>query len=264
MQLQVRGLNIIRKSTGPKSVASSSVVNSLMIRVGAVIFITTLVIGYLWIDSEYRDLADTNRRFAENYLEEQKQILRNDVLRMREFVHQQQARASTDLRRHLKNHVYQAHSVATGIYRQYNKRLPDFNIQQRIIDSLRYSHFASSRSYYFIDSFKKTPLLYPPDPAVEGHTMDASLHSREKHEVTQKTLELVSTEDEGYILYDWYRPEDNSTLERKYSFVNALNPITGSSAAVTIWKTSSTVTAPVFCRTSPRRPPLKWSRITSL
>ncbi|WP_271272160.1 bifunctional diguanylate cyclase/phosphodiesterase [Aliamphritea hakodatensis] len=204
--------------------ASSSVVNSLMIKVGAVIFITTLVIGYLWIDSEYRDLADTNRRFAENYLEEQKQILRNDVLRMREFVHQQQARASTDLRRHLKNHVYQAHSVATGIHRQYHKRLPDFNIQQRIIDALRYSHFASSRSYYFIDSFNKTPLLYPPDPAVEGHTMDASLHSREKHEVTQKTLELVSTEDEGYILYDWYRPEDNSTLERKYSFVKRFEP----------------------------------------
>ncbi len=204
--------------------ASSSVVNSLMIRVGAVIFMTTLVIGYLWIDSEYRDLADTNRRFAENYLEEQKQLLRKDVLRMREFVHQQQARASTELRQHLKSHVYQAHSIATGIHRQYNKRLPDFNIQQRIIDALRYSHSAGSRSYYFIDSFQKTPLLYPPDPGIEGHTMDAGLHAQEKHEVTQKTLELVATQDEGYIQYDWYRPEEDAGLERKYSFVKRFEP----------------------------------------
>ncbi|WP_261842811.1 bifunctional diguanylate cyclase/phosphodiesterase [Aliamphritea ceti] len=204
--------------------ASSSVVNSLMIKVGSVIFITTLVIGYLWIDSEYRDLEDTNQRFAKNYLEEQKQILRKDVLRIREFVRQQQDLASTEMRRQLKNHVYQAHSVATGIHRQYDKRLPDFNIKQRIIDALRYSHFSSSRSYYFIDSLNNTPVLYPPAPGIEGKTIQAGQNHQEKHEVTQKALQLVTTQDEGYVQYDWYRPDDDTKLERKYSFVKRFEP----------------------------------------
>jgi hypothetical protein len=56
-----------------------SIIRTLLLQLGSVFAVSTLLIGYLWIDSEYENLARENARYRAEYLETQKTVLRSEV-----------------------------------------------------------------------------------------------------------------------------------------------------------------------------------------
>ncbi len=200
-----------------------SIIGTLLLQLGSVFVLSTLLIGYLWIDSEYENLARENARYRAEYLENQKTILRSEVLRMKGFLLSEKARAEQRLEQQIRQRVNEAHAIATHLYTINRGRLDDREIQQAILEALRSIRFNAGRGYYFITSLNGIEHLFPPNLALEGKPAEA-IFSAKGVKVVADMIDIVTREGEGFLRYDWPRPDDQSREFRKYSYVKLFAP----------------------------------------
>jgi hypothetical protein len=156
-----------------------SIIRTLLLQLGSVFAVSTLLIGYLWIDSEYENLARENARYRAEYLETQKTVLRSEVFRMKGFLLSEKARAERQLEQQIRQRVNEAHAIATHLYTINRGRLDDREIQRAILEALRSIRFNDGRGYYFITSLNGIEHLFPPNPALEGSRPRRSSPPRE-------------------------------------------------------------------------------------
>ena len=95
-------LRLIRNKAIPGFSTKNSVIQSLLLPVGAIFFVSVLVVGYLWTSSEFRKLDEENARYEAEYLDNQKSILRSEVLRVKSLLLREKEKAETQLQDHLK------------------------------------------------------------------------------------------------------------------------------------------------------------------
>ncbi|MBY4676317.1 sensor domain-containing diguanylate cyclase [Marinobacterium arenosum] len=195
----------------------------MILKVVVAVTLTIGVVGFLWIESEYETLARDNQRLAEEYHQEQKWLMRAEVLRVRDHLLRQKVSAEGELEAQLQRRVSDAYEIAMGIYRQYRGQLADGEIQQRIIDALRYHRLSAERSYYFIDSLDGVGVLYPPNPATEGRPIVESFGD-DGLSLFDEMWRLVQQRGEGFIHYEWPRPDGGDRRHKKYSYVKLFEP----------------------------------------
>lgn len=200
-----------------------SIIRTLLLQLTGVFVLSTLLIGYLWINGEYENLARENARYRADYLATQKGILRSEVLRIKSFLLSEKARAERLLEQQIRQRVEEAHAIATHLYTINQGRLDDREIQRTILEALRNVRFNEGRGYYFITSLTGISYLFPPNPAFEGEHVEANFSASGVKVVTD-IIEMVVREDEGFLRYDWPRPDDQSREFRKYSYVKLFAP----------------------------------------
>ncbi len=201
----------------------SSIVQTLLIQLGAVFVLAALLIGYLWITSEYDNLAKESTRYREQFLADQKALLSSEVRKIKSFLTSEKARAESQLETQIRQRVTEAHAVASHLYRTHQGRLSDKEIRQRIVEALRPMRFNDGRGYFFITSLDTTEHLFPPNPSFEGHKAQA-IFSAKGVEVVDEMIGLVRRQGEGFLRYDWPLPDQPKNEHRKYSYVKLFAP----------------------------------------
>ena len=78
-------------------------------------FISTAVIGYLWVSHEFRSFEKDAERMRSDYIESQKLLAKNEVRRAVEYIGFARSRTDKRLKDLLKERVYEAHAIASNI-----------------------------------------------------------------------------------------------------------------------------------------------------
>lgn len=210
------------KKVLPGLPVGNSIIARLLLQMVGIFLISILAIGYLWISAEFQRLDEDNQRFKAEYLENQEASLRAEVLRVKALLMREKAKAEMQLQTRLREQTQQAHQIAQTIYERNKDTHSDTVIQKMIADALRSVRLNDNRSYYFISTTDRVQILYPPNPAIEGHVLP-EVYTPEGMLVAEQMLALVQSQKEGFIRYEWQRPGADAP-QKKFSYVKLFEP----------------------------------------
>ncbi|MGI1670611.1 MAG: EAL domain-containing protein [Neptuniibacter sp.] len=200
----------------------NSVVGSLL-PVTAVFIASILLIGYIWISSEYEQMRKNNERYAKEFVANQKSLLRTEVIRTKEYLVREKQSAESDLEEELISRVNDAYAIAQGIYETHLSTHSSAEIKQMIFSALRPIRFNNGRGYYFITSLSGIEYLYPPQPEFEGKHA-SEIFSPAGQDVVRRMIEISEQQGQGFVRYNWTRPDSKTGYYKKYSFVRLFQP----------------------------------------
>ncbi len=208
----------------PRFIGANSVISSFLLPVGIIFFLSVLSVGYLWISNEHQKLDEENQRYADEYLKNQKAVLRSEVERVKAALLREKAKAETELENTLRARVQDAHRIASGIYARNKEQFSDEIIKQMIVSALSELRVSNGRGYYFINSLNGVQHLYPPNPSKEGkHARE--IFSEQGQAVVEMIVGVAREKNEGFVSYTWPRPGYNDAMNhRKYSYVKLFEP----------------------------------------
>ena len=201
-----------------------SVAYSILKQMCALFLVALIGIGAFWIHAELKAQDIANKRFVENYLEDQKFRLREEVLRVREYLLREKEKAESLLKAQLKRRTEEAHGIATAIYEKDKDRLTKQQLGEKILEALRHQRFNQGRGYFFINALDGKTVLYPLKPENEGKYPE-EVFGPNGIKIVKDLVALAETKGEGFLNYRWYQPDDSSRLYKKYSYINTFDPL---------------------------------------
>ncbi|UCH93736.1 MAG: cache domain-containing protein [Candidatus Aminicenantes bacterium] len=207
-----------------KTKSNKSVIRIFLFCLVLVSFLITAIMGYLWISNEFQQFEQESQRMRREYVESQKLLIKNEVLRVMDYI--TYVRSNTDLRlkESLKERVYEAYTIAAAIYNKYRYLKSNHQIKQLIKDALRHIRFSKGRGYFYIYTLEGVLELYPVKPHIEGENQ-WNLQDKHGVYVVRNEIELVKKQQEGFLEYTWKAPQDNlEVVPTKVSFVKYFKP----------------------------------------
>ncbi|MBU2648234.1 cache domain-containing protein [bacterium] len=181
------------------------------------------ILGYLWIDQDFSQFENDSRKLKEDFIEQQKNQIREAVEKGVDYVNYMKANADLRLRENIKNRVYDAHGIAMSLYRQNRQTFSDRQIQKIIKDALRPIRFNQGRGYYFATRLDGVEVLFADRPDMEGVNM---LDTRDVHGkyVIREMIDIVKTKGEGFYSYKWTKPNETGREFLKIAFIKQFEP----------------------------------------
>ena len=132
-----------------------------------VIFFSIFVILFLYFENK-NTFNEEKKDIEEKYILENKENIKEEVSRVYSFIKQLQKSTEQELKKSVKNRVYEAHGIATGIYEKYKDTKTNEEIFELIKIALGSLSFNDGRGYIFMDDVYGNKLLHPIDTSIEG------------------------------------------------------------------------------------------------
>ncbi len=201
-----------------------SIINVLFFTIVALLLLTSLVFGYIWIRSEYSQFQKASEESIVEYLAAQKSLLRSDVDRTMEYIRFMTTRTEEILKENTRGRTNEALSVAWNIYDKFNKVRSDNEIKEMIREALRPIRYSDGRGYFFIDRLDGVNVLYPVFPESEGQNI-LNLRDEKGNYVLKDEINMVKRHGEGFVTGYWKKPsQGNDAVYLKISFVKLFKP----------------------------------------
>ncbi len=201
----------------------NKLIGSILIPIAAIFFIALGVIGYLWVQSEYRALEIDNNNYAADYIESRKAELRSEVMRAIEIITDERSKAERQLQLELKEHVYQAYNVITSLNQHYTGSLTVAAIQQKALEALRYQRWDDGQRYFYIATRDGIEKLYPPNPALENRPI-TEIFGKAGRNALQQMNDTLHKGNEGPVAYQWRGTDLTAPLQTKHSYIKLFEP----------------------------------------
>ena len=181
-------------------------------------------IGYFVISRDYQRLDTESLRLRQEYVENQKQQIKQEVDQAVAFIQYNATKAEERLRSNLKGRTNEAFAIATHLHQVYRETTGEREIRNRIIEALRPIRFAHGRGYFFITGLDGESILYADRPEME---MKSLLDIRDARGtfVVRDMIELVRREGEGFYRYRWTKPNERGIEFPKIAYVKYFAPL---------------------------------------
>ena len=189
-----------------------------------IIILFFLLVGYLLINDEFKKFHQESAETRTNAIESQKKLLKDEVDQIVEYIHYQKSLAQERLRQGVKNRAYEAHQMATFIYKQ-NRNRPPTEIQTLIHDALYAISWDQGRGYYFAEDMAGTELVNRNNPDLEGVNIINLQDSNGTYLVREIIAVASSEKGEGFCSYYWNKPNQPGVLVPKISYVKYFKPL---------------------------------------
>ena len=188
-----------------------------------IFFILGIAVSITIVDviGSYRDFNFRSETLRTDYLTSQKQIVKQEVLRVIELISYEKGQSETQIRKMIKSRVYEAVSIAQNIYEQNKTTKSKAEIQKMTLDALRPIRFEGENGYYFATGFDGVEILFADKPEMEGLNL---LNMQDSHGqyVVKDMIEIVKHSGEGFYQYHWTKPGMEGNDFKKISFVKRI------------------------------------------
>jgi len=179
----------------------------------------------IWIHGEYSAFKVESESLRTKYTESQKEMLKSEVVSVVKYIDYVKSKAEQEMRRTLKERVYEACEIALNIYRNNRTSKTPSEISNLIKDALRPIRFNNGRGYYFAVSMDGVEQLYPVRPEFEGKNL-IDLQDSKGSYVIQDEINIIQKYGEGFVTDYWVKPDkDIKILFPKISFVKHFKPL---------------------------------------
>ncbi len=93
-----------------------------------------------------------------------------------------------------------------------------------IHDALYPVSWDAGRGYYFVLSASGMAEIYSGKPDLESKDISDLQDGSGKY-IVKEFFDIITKDKEGYSIYSWYKPDDQSKMYPKVSFVKLFEPI---------------------------------------
>ncbi|WP_321492237.1 cache domain-containing protein [uncultured Desulfobacter sp.] len=196
-----------------------------IIRIWGTFFLLGLGVIFILIDvlNSYRDFNQQAKQMRSEFIDRQKNIIRQEVLRVVDMVRYEKSQSETITEKKIKLRVYEAYSIAQNIYHQYNLTESEVRMQQILKDVLRPIRFENGLGYYFATRIDGAEMLFADRPEMEGQNL-LSLQDTRGRYVIQDMIQLIKKDGEGFYEYHWSKPGISGNGFKKISFIKRFEP----------------------------------------
>lgn len=181
-----------------------------------------LVTGHFLVSQVYKRFREESQKLREDYLESQKSLIKNETQRVIDSIEYRRSKMDERLMQMIKQRVYEAHSIASNIYRRYRPSKSDHEIKQLIKNALRPVRYNEGRGFYFIYTLEGVEVLNPTSPKTEG-TNRSHLQDKSGTYVIKKEIEIIKKQQEGFSINYWKAPT-GEMIYSKATFVKYFQP----------------------------------------
>lgn len=188
------------------------------------VLISTLCVGlvvFLWFHEKYNTFSDQIGQIQENYLNEQKKLLKQEVEKAEDFIFYMQSSTEERLKKRLKEKTDNVHNIITDTL----SNAPASISQQERIDlikqTIRSFHYNKGKGYFFAVSLDGIIQAHGHSPELEGRSGFA-LRTPDGRVIVQEAINIVRQAEEGYQFYNWSKPDIEGELFPKIAYIRIL------------------------------------------
>jgi len=190
----------------------------------AIAVTASLLVGGTWVVQEHLKFERSSVTIKENYLKEQREVIKGEVDRVIQFVQHKRTQTEGRLKANLRSRVEEAIAIANNIYSVNKDKLSDAEITRLITDALRPIRFNEGKCNFFIIAFDRTIIMTPPSRELEGGTL-GSFKDKNGEYLYQHIEDAVRENHEGFFVWDWYHLADKSIKRDKIGFIKEFSPL---------------------------------------
>lgn len=151
-----------------------------------------------------------------NFIASEKEMIKVQVKQIAQQAAYERDSTEILLKKDIKEHIYQAHSIATSIYKE-NQDKPEQEVKRLITTALRNIRFNEERGYFFIYSLDGQSILHPILPQMEG-TSKADLQDSRGNYIVRDLGTLAKLHGEYFYHWWFVKPENKSKEFEKIGF----------------------------------------------
>ncbi|MGB5918061.1 sensor histidine kinase [Arcobacter sp.] len=202
-----------------------------LIKYGAIVpvIIFSFIITYIFIEQKKQDVKNEVEILKTNYLNENKKIVKYEVLNIISLINDEISKAEESLKESIKNKVYEAYKVANILYTEESNDFlnEDTRSKKRILTTIKHAltgmSYNNNRGYFFIDDINGIKLLQPFNKEFEGKNMLEFVDAK-GYKFVKKISETIKNKTEAFDKYYWYKPNDKTQAYEKISFYKYFEP----------------------------------------
>lgn len=197
-----------------------------IIRYAPIIFIILLSIPITYFVQEaYKSqLQEEIQRITKFYSDFNNKEIKEEVDRVHEYIKTQDKNSIKELKKELKKRVYQAHDIASKIYKENKHTKSEKEILMLIKSALGSIVFNNGRGYYFIFDIKGFNLLQPLNRKLENTNL-LDFENTMGYELIRRVVQSIKDKTESFDSYYWIKNAEDTFLTKKTSFYKTFEPL---------------------------------------
>ena len=177
----------------------------------------------LWAWEEIKRFQRDSAAIRIESLHSYREMIRSEVREAVDYIEYMKAQTDRRLKSSIKARIYEAHSIADHIYREYKDEKPPAEIRRLIKEALRPIRFNHGRGYLFITNLEGIEELFADRPEMEGRDM-LGVQGGKGEFVVRDMIEIVKSRGEGFYRYYWSKPNRQGNEFPKIAFVKLFEP----------------------------------------
>jgi signal transduction histidine kinase len=191
--------------------------------------LAVMLVGFFWLTEEYARFHRESQALRQEYIENQKAKIRDEVEKALDYVQYRHLRSETILRAALKHRVDEAHAIASRLVETEAPRRTRPELERLVKEALRPIRFNSGRGYFFITSLQGVEVLYPVAPQFEGTNL-LGLQDAKGNFVIRDEIQLLKKQTEGFVFDYWRKPDSPASgrtgqmIHPKITFIKRFEP----------------------------------------
>ncbi|MGB1226684.1 MAG: sensor histidine kinase [Poseidonibacter sp.] len=177
------------------------------------------ILATLFLYSQNKtDFENIKENIEEKFIYNKKLIIKEQIETVYAQILSKQETTEKNLKKSLKNRVYEAHSIILSIYNKYKNTHTKDEIREIINAVIKAIKFNDDRGYFFIYDKKATNIIHPLLPHFEGKNL-INLQDSKGVFVLKESLDLLKDDDESFQEWHFKKDIKDSLDYKKIGFI---------------------------------------------
>ncbi|KJY87335.1 signal transduction protein [Vibrio neptunius] len=183
-----------------------------------------LAITLIFVGEEQRKIDELIDGFRQDFLTSQREQAKRQLDNIHQHLLFEASQAVGVLKADIRERIYEAHSIASGLYRAFPNR-EESELQSLISEALREVRFNEGRGYFFIFSMEGISVMHGLLPHIEG-TSKIDAKDSKGTLILKQHIDLIRQSANGEAFYQWwYRKPGQGDIEfEKIGFGKRFEP----------------------------------------
>lgn len=182
----------------------------------------SIIVTYLIISDNNNKFEFEIEKLQTESKNQKKELIKNEVKRVYQFIENEENETIERIKSNIKQHVHDAHTIATSIYTN-NKNKPKDEVIKIIKDALRDIRFNDNRGYLFIYDTNGKNILHPILTHLEGTNLYDYQDTKGTY-VIRELIKIAKDKTEGFLSWWWTKPNDQKSEYHKIGFSKSFAP----------------------------------------
>ena len=201
------------------------------IKYGPILFVLVLsfIITEITLEDRKKTFIEDIKHIEQDFLLTNKKRIKEEVEEVYNYILDEKQNSEKLLKVEIKNRVYEAHQIATNIFKnETNLEEGHVHSQEHIFNSVKYALggiiYNKGRGYIFMDDIHGTKLLQPLNKELEGKNL-LNFKDAKGYRFVHKIINTIKNKTEAYDSYYWYKAGDKENAYKKISFYKYFAPL---------------------------------------